>query len=183
MALKKTKYDLLVEIKAVTDALPDAGALNDLAAILADTGTDGVVVNSRTAAFEKLVGVAQIAVEVIDIQLAAATHILFTGTTQDVIIESLILRCPVDCSDDVGAFTGISIQTDDTTPQVIIAQADGVKANLTAQSQLAWTGAILLKATKTIGLTIYGGPTDDPTACDVVVKYRAVVSGGYLNPA
>lgn len=33
-------------IKTVTDALPDAGALNDLAAILADTGTDGVVISA-----------------------------------------------------------------------------------------------------------------------------------------
>jgi hypothetical protein len=47
------RLDLLIDaIKAVTDNLPDSGALNDLAAILADTGTDGVVLadNAITAA-------------------------------------------------------------------------------------------------------------------------------------
>jgi len=153
----------------------------EVAAILADTGTDGVVINSRTAAFEKLVGVAQIKATTEDLQQAAASYDLVTGTTQDVIIESLVLRCPVNCSDDVGAFTGISIQTDDTTAQEFISQANGVKANLTQDAQLAWTGAILLKATKKIQLTIYGGAADDPTVCDIVVKCRAVVSGGYLT--
>ncbi|MBA7678396.1 hypothetical protein ES703_86671 [subsurface metagenome] len=133
-----------------------------------------------TDADPKVMGRAQIKATTEDLQQAAASYDLVTGTTQDVIIESLTLRCPVDCSDDVGAFTGISIQTDDTTAQVFIAQADGVKANLTQDAQLAWTGAILLKATKKIQLTIYGGAADDPTVCDIVVKCRAVVSGGYL---
>lgn len=44
------RLDLLIDaIKAVTDNLPDSGALNDLAAILADTGTDGVVISAATA--------------------------------------------------------------------------------------------------------------------------------------
>jgi len=128
----------------------------------------------------KVMGRLQIAATTIDLQQAAATRDLVTGTTQDVVIESLVLRCPVDCSDDVGDFTGISIQTDDTTPQVFIAQADGVKANLKQDAQLAWTGAVLLKATKKIQLTIYGGAADDPTVCDIVIKCRAVASGGYL---
>ena len=128
----------------------------------------------------RVMGRAQIKATTEDLQQAAASYDLVTGTTQDVIIESLTLRCPVDCSDDVGAFTGISIQTDDTTPQELISVANGAMANLTAQAQLSWTGAILLKATKKIQLTIIGGPADDPTVCDIVVKCRAVVSGGYL---
>ena len=39
----------VVAIKAITNVLPNAGALSDLAAILLDTGTDGVVVDSLTA--------------------------------------------------------------------------------------------------------------------------------------
>ena len=31
--------------------------------------------------------------------------------------------------------------------------------------------------------TIYGGATAAPSTCHVWVKYRAVVSGGYLIPA
>ncbi len=143
----------------------------------------GVEINSRTAAFEKLVGVVQIKAVTEDLEQAAASYDLVTGTDQDVIVESLTLRCPVDCSDDAGAFTGISIQTDDTTPQVFVSQEDGVKANLTEQAQLSWASygaAILLKATKKIQLTIYGDPADAPTVCDIVIKCRAVVSGGYL---
>jgi len=132
-----------------------------------------------TDADPKVMGRAQIKATTHDLQQAAGTRDLVTGTTQDVVIESLVLRCPVDCSDDA-PFTGISIQTDDTTMQVFIAQGDGVIANLTAQSQLAWTGAILLKAGKKIQLTIYDGAADDPTVCDIVIKYRAVASGGYL---
>jgi len=127
----------------------------------------------------ELKSTAQIKATTIDLNQAAAAYDLVTGASQDVLIESLVLRCPVDCSDDA-PFSGISIQTDDTTPQVFISQANGVIANLTAQSQLAWTGAILLKATKKIQLTIYDGAADDPTVCDIVIKYRAVAGGGYL---
>ncbi|MBA7679754.1 hypothetical protein ES703_88057 [subsurface metagenome] len=153
---------------------------DNIAALKAILDTTGVVLLSRTAAFEKLVGIAQIKATTEDLQQAAGDYDLVVGTDQDVIIESLVLRCPVDCSDDAGAFTGISIQTDDVTPQEIITAANGGKANLTEQSQIAWTGAILLKATKKIQLTILGGPADASTVCDIVVKCRAVVSGGYL---
>ncbi|MBA7654304.1 hypothetical protein ES703_62181 [subsurface metagenome] len=127
-----------------------------------------------------VMGRAQIKATTEDLEQAAGAKDLVTGTDQDVIIESLTLRCPVDCSDDAGAFSGISIQTDDTTAQVFISQANGVKANLTQDAQLAWTGAILLKATKKIQLTIYGDPADEATVCDIVIKYRAVATGGYL---
>jgi hypothetical protein len=49
------RLDLLVDaIKAVTDLLPDGGALNDLAAILADTGTDGVVLTDDAITAPKI---------------------------------------------------------------------------------------------------------------------------------
>ncbi len=129
----------------------------------------------------ELKSTAQIKATTEDLNQAPGTYDLVTGMSQDVVIESLALRCPVDCSDDVGTFSGISIQTDDTTAQEFVSQANGVKANLTAQSQIASTGAIiLLKAGKKIQLTIYDGAADDPTVCDIVIKYRAVASGGYL---
>ena len=90
---------------------------DNIAALKAILDTTGVVLLSRTAAFEKLVGIAQIKATTEDLQQAAGDYDLVVGTDQDVIIESLVLRCPVDCSDDAGAFTGISIQTDDTTAQ------------------------------------------------------------------
>lgn len=116
----------------------------------------------------------------INLQQAAATYDLFTGTAQSVIIDSLLFRLPnVDVSNDV-TITSISIQTNDTTSQVIISATNGAKANLTANAQINWIGALLLIATKKIQLTIAGGAADASTVCDVIVSYRPVVAGGYL---
>jgi len=141
--------------------------------ILIDTADSG---GATTTA-----GKTQIKATTIDLHQAAGAKDLFTGTTQDVLIKSLTFRLPdIDVSDDA-AITGISIQTDDTTPQVFINSVVGAKAYLTAEAQLGWTGAALLKSGNKIQLTIIGGTaTADPTTCDVVCEFEAVVSGGYL---
>jgi len=127
-----------------------------------------------------LAGVLQSAATTIDLQQAAATYDLFTGTTEDVVLEELVIRLPnVDVSDDA-AITSISIQTDDVTPQVIISAVDGAKANLTAEAELAWRGVMLIKTGTKLQLTIAGGAADAATVCDVVAEGRAVVTGGYL---
>ena len=126
------------------------------------------------------VGRLQEAATTIDLQQAAASYDLFTGTTQDVKLESLVIRLPnVDVSDDA-TITSISIQTDDVTPQEIISVASGAVANLTAEAQLYWTGLILIKTGTKIQLTIAGGAADASTVCDVVAECRAVVAGGNL---
>ena len=126
----------------------------------------------------------QIKSTTIDLNQAAASYDLFTGTTQDVILESLVIRLPnVDVSDDA-TITGISIQNDDVTPQVYVSQALGLKAILTAESQISWvphSGVSLIKVGTKIQLTIYGGSADAATVCDVIAKYRAVVAGGTLS--
>ena len=128
----------------------------------------------------KVAGRAQSAVKTIDLQQVAETYDLFIGTTQDVLVESLLIRLPnVDVSDDAN-ITSISIQTDDATPLVFISAAQGVKGNLKPEITIPWTGATLLKIGKKIRLTIAGGAADASTVCDIVVKCRAVVSGGYL---
>jgi len=125
-------------------------------------------------------GKIQVAATTIDLQQAAGSYDLFTGTTQDVVVEKLVIRLPnVDVSDDAN-ITSISIQTDDATPQVFISATDGAKANLTPEAQLGYTGVVLIKVGKKIRLTIAGGAADAQTVCDVVAEYRAVVSGGYL---
>lgn len=129
----------------------------------------------------KLAGRAQMAVKTVDLQQAAGAYDLFTGAENSVILESLIFRTPVDCSDDSGGFTGISIQTDDATLQELISQANGVKANLTEAAQISWNGNVLLKVGKKVQLTIYGAAADAATVCEVIVKCRAVLSGGYLT--
>lgn len=72
----ETKIDTLDTvadaIKAVTDNLPDSGALDDLALILADTGTDGVVVADKTGYSLSSGGIAAIWTYVIEGTLTAA---------------------------------------------------------------------------------------------------------------
>jgi len=149
-------------------------------AIKAIADTTGVVTGLRTTAAKREAGVLQVTATTIDLEQVAASYDLFTGTTQDVVVEKLVIRLPnVDVSDDA-ALTSISIQTDDTTPQVFVDATAGDVGTLTAEAQLAWTGAILIKAGKKIQLTIAGGAADDPTVCDVEAECRAVVSGGYL---
>jgi len=114
----------------------------------------------------------------IDLNQAAGTYTLFTGVTQDVIAESLVINMPNHAAG--GALTGITIQTDDATPQVFIGAAQGLVANLTAEAQLAWTGAIRLIAGKLIRLTIVGGAEGAAHVCGVVISYRAIASGGYV---
>ncbi len=150
----------------------------DMADLKAIMDTSGALVNARSTAYTRLVGVLQIKATTIELNQAVGAKDLFTGTGQDVVIERLAIRIPADVSG--GAMASLSIQTDDTTNQVFISAAEGVKANLTAQSQLYWTGVILLKATKKIQLTIAGAATGIACSCDVIAECRAVVNGGYL---
>ena len=129
----------------------------------------------------KVAGKAQIAKTTEDLNQVAATYDLFTGTIQDVILESLLIRMPDIVAG--GAISSISIQTDDTTPQVLISAADGTVANLTAEAQLAWqnfNAPILIKTGTKIQLTIAGGAHGVAYVCDVVARVRSVTSGGYL---
>ncbi|GAI97664.1 unnamed protein product, partial [marine sediment metagenome] len=138
------------------------------------------VVAIKTQTDPKVMGRLQIVHTTIDLNQAEGTYDLFTGTTQDVVVEKLVIRMPNAAAG--GALTSISIQTDDTTPQVFISSTNGAIANLTAEAQLAWTGAILIDAgtEAKIQLTIAGGAHGSEYICDVIAEYRAVVSGGYL---
>ncbi|KKN52946.1 hypothetical protein LCGC14_0607470 [marine sediment metagenome] len=125
-----------------------------------------------------VMGKAQIAATTIDLNQAAASYDLFTGTTQVVILESLNIKMPTGAAG--GALTSISIQTDDVTPGVIISAAAGAVANLTSEADLGWTGALYITVGTKIRLTIGGGAHGAGYVCNVTAKYRAVVSGGNL---
>ena len=114
----------------------------------------------------------------IDLNQAAASYDLFTGTDQDVQVDSLIIRTPNIVAG--GALTSISIQTDDATPQVFVSSAAGAVANLTAEAQLASNSPIMIKTGTKIQLTIAGGAHGVAYVCDVVVNYKAIVQGGSL---
>lgn len=142
----------------------------------ASIAADILAINAGISATS--IGKLQVAATTEDLDQDADTYDLFTGTTQDVLLEKLVIRIPVDVSG--GACTSISIQTDDTTPQVLIDATTGAKANLTAQAQLSWTGATLIKTGKKITLTIAGAATGITCVCDIVAECRAVVAGGNL---
>lgn len=122
---------------------------------------------------------AQITPTTIDLNQAAATYTLLTGTANSVLLEKLAFRVPnVDISG--GALTSISIQTDDVTPSVIISAADGVLANLTHEAGISWTGAIIIPVGTLIQLTIAGGATAIACSCDVVAESKSITDAGYL---
>jgi len=113
-----------------------------------------------------------------DLNQAAGAKDLFTGTTATTILKSLSFRnANVDCSDDAGGFTGISIQTDDVTPTVIISAVDGAKANLTEEATLNWTGSTMIKLGTKIQLTIIGDASDATCVSDIQVNYRSAGTG------
>ena len=156
---------------------------NKIDAAVVAVGTTKSIVAYVKGILSKLLtgaGKSQMAVTTIDLEQGAASYDLFTGTDQAVIIESLVIQLPnVDVSDD-GNLTSISIQTDDVTPAILISTATGDVANLTAEAQLGYTGIARVAVGTKVQLTIAGGAADDPTVCNVVVKYRSAVDGGTL---
>ena len=116
-----------------------------------------------------------------DLNQIAGSYTLFTCITEDVILCGITLRnVSVDCSDDSGGFTGISIQTDDVTPTVFISQGDGVKANLTSEATMAWDGGsagAIIKVGTEIQLTIYGAASDAACAPNIIAAYRSTGDG------
>ena len=114
----------------------------------------------------------------IDLNQAAGTYDLLTGMDAYVVLLSLVIRMTNGAVG--GAVTGITIQTDDNTPQVIIPAAQGVVANLTDEAQLSWAGEVLIAIGTKIRLTIVGGAAGVAKVCQVVAMYRAESAGGYL---
>ena len=131
--------------------------------------------------YRRLVGVSQIFTTTIDLAQAAAAYDLATTTDQNLLIEDVAILLPnIDVTDDA-TITSIAIATDQETPFEFLTAANGAKANLVAEANFQKTGCgCILKATEKIQLTIAGGAADEATVCTVVIKCRAVISGGYL---
>lgn len=143
-------------------------------------GWTGTLTDSEKLIGYTGVGQLQIAATTEDLHQAASTYDLFTGTTQAVVLEKLVLALPnVNVSDDA-TITYITVQTDHSTAQVIFNSTTGAKANLTAEAQLSWNGAIYIPTGKKIQLTIAGGAADAEAICNITAQYRAVVAGGKL---
>jgi len=182
------------------DAIKRSEATSDkeavIAAIPAMVGTDNAATEAKQDIIDtnvddievlvdsKVMGRLQVATTTWDLKrgdAGAGTDVLFTGTTQAVILESLIVRMPTtsDVTDD-GTITSMAIATDDAEPGIIIAAADAPVASMTPESQFGWTGTLYIPVDTEIEGTLAGGDADAECLVIVTATYRAVVSGGYL---
>lgn len=154
--------------------------LNAIDAVV-DTNQDFLDGTTATpATYRRELGRQQTSKTTIDLNQAAGSYDLFTGTTADVILTGFSIRLPnVDVSDDA-SLTSISIQTDDATVTTLLSSADGAVANLTAESQHSYSGIVYIDAGTKIQLTIAGGASDATTTCQVGAIYTALNDGGYL---
>jgi hypothetical protein len=180
-AVSDAKVAMAYIKQIVNNVDASASTLGSIYAILGNPAASiTAMINALVSYVDTVVaGRYQPAATTIDLNQAAATYDLFTGTTQPVILESLIIAMPNEAAG--GALTSISIQTDDATPQVLVTAVQGAVASLTAEAQLYWEGKIRLAVGKKIQLTIAGGAHGSAYVCNVNVGLRTVVSGGYLS--
>ena len=134
---------------------------------------------ASSVAYTRQAGVLQVKATTIDLNQAATSYTLFTGTGQVVDLEKLVIQMPTGVP--AGALTGISIQTDDATPQPLITTNNGLLVNLTSEGQLTWIGICRIRVGKHIQMTIIGGATGVSYVCSVDAQYRAVITGGTLS--
>lgn len=108
------------------------------------------------------------------------TYATETATGEDIIIEGLVAYCHSDMTGE-GSFTGFSIETNANTPFEFISQGEGAVANMGSESQITWTGHMLLKQGTYLTFTTYGGTVSSSTwAWDWHITFRAVADGGYI---
>lgn len=114
----------------------------------------------------------------ISLDQAANTYDVMTATAQALFIDAVIVHIPDDLH-AVATFTGISVQTDDGTPIVLLSGTAGAKANLTGNIYSVYRGPSVTAATKKIQLTISGATAGAGKVADVTVLWRPLVAGGY----
>ena len=114
----------------------------------------------------------------ISLNQAANTYDVMTATAQALFIDAVIVHVPDDLH-SVATFTGISVQTDDGSPIVLLSGTAGAKANLTGNFYSVYRGPSMTVSGKKIQLTIYGGSAGANKVADVTVLWRPVVAGGY----
>lgn len=169
---------LLDQMTALRMAELDAANLPaNIDAILADTGTDGVVVSSRTAAYGRGVGVKQILEVSVTSAANAGDVTLATVTTQPCLIKSVVVHADTAAQADL---TSAAVAGGAAKVVTFLSATDAAVANLNAvDEQVAWTGAVRFAATKTIVISLVGtGVT--PVDLTVTIEYESCVAGGYL---
>ena len=184
--LLDTKIDTIDGlVGAITAAGPTKTEMDTAHALLATEAKQDIIdtnVDQIEALVAKMVeGKLQMHLYETDLDsCTVGTYATETAVTEDVIIEGLVAYCHSDMTAEA-SFTGFSIETDATTPFEFISQADGVVANMSAESQITWTGHALLKQGTYLTFTTYGGTVSSTTwDWDWHITFRAVADGGYI---
>lgn len=115
----------------------------------------------------------------ISLNQAAATYDVMTATAQALFIDAVIVSVPDDLH-AVATFTGISVQTNDVAPIVLLSGTAGAKANLTGNFYSIYRGPSVTVATKKVQLTISGATAGSGKVADITVMWRPLVAGGYM---
>jgi hypothetical protein len=96
-------------------------------------------------------------------------------------VESFTLTNTVNHSGDAGAFTGISVITTSATPVTLIAQAAGVKAQLTAGKVFTYSTPFALLVGEIINYHVYGAASAVAGPFVVSCRYQPINPAGYLS--
>ena len=115
----------------------------------------------------------------ISLNQAAAVYDVMTATAQSLFIDVVIVSVPDDLH-AVATFTGISVQTDDASPIVLLSNVAGAKALLTGNFYSVYRGPSVTTATKKVQLTIIGATAGAGKIADITVMWRPLVAGGYM---
>ena len=107
------------------------------------------------------------------------TYDVMTATAQALFIDAVIVHVPDDLH-SVANFTGISVQTDDDSPIVLLSSVAGAKALLTGNFYSVYRGPSVTAAAKKVQLTIIGATAGAGKVADITVMWRPLVAGGYM---
>jgi len=171
-------YELIVDDRLDNATYGLTKLSTDIAAVLADTGTDGVVLGTKVAAFKKLVGEGQIATTTEDLNTGIGTYDLLTGTDAAVLLTALSIKMPTGAPG--GTLASIAVATNDETPGVFLDATDGAVANLTSEAEFSWTGEMVINADTIIQLAQLGGASGAAYLVAITAKYEAIADTGYL---
>lgn len=124
--------------------------------------------------------VVQASAETLDFSQAVADYPLYTATGGAVSVESFTLTNTVNHSADAGAFTGISVIATNGATTTLIAQAAGVKANLTAGKVFTFVTPFTLLVGEIINYHVYGAASTLAGPFVVSIRYQPLNPAGYL---
>lgn len=122
-------------------------------------------------------GTELVATTTTDLNPGGGTTDLWTGTNQNLTLETLMFRCATGAPG--GTLTSIKIFVDTATEHTLIGTVEGAVANLTSEAEISWTGATLIVVGDKIQITAAGGAAAS-YVCTVVARYKPNVAGGVL---